>query len=133
MTRKYYPRTTTLDSSASKHGLVGLTKIMAGYYDDKGVYGITLLLGGMDDTNIAGSRTPRSESPDLHNIRQVSLEASESHEYLLLNDEEWLESALDCINAREWILEKRKVVKKVYLIIGYPTYLNAKVSNETNP
>jgi hypothetical protein len=32
-----------------------LTKNTAGYYGDKGIYSITLLLGGMDDTNIGAN------------------------------------------------------------------------------
>jgi hypothetical protein len=84
----------------------------------------------------SGSRTPRPESSDLYNVHQVSLEASECHEYLLLNDEEWVSSVYSSPTVRAcacaWSLEKLKVEKKVYLIVGYLTYLDVKVSNETN-
>jgi NAD(P)-dependent dehydrogenase (short-subunit alcohol dehydrogenase family) len=39
--------------TASKHALLGLTRNTAGFYGDQGVYSIALLLGGMEDTNIA--------------------------------------------------------------------------------
>ncbi|TDZ35883.1 3-beta-hydroxycholanate 3-dehydrogenase (NAD(+)) 2 [Colletotrichum sidae] len=38
--------------TASKHGLVAVTKNTAGFYGDKGIYSVALLLGGMDTTNI---------------------------------------------------------------------------------
>ncbi|KAF4918840.1 3-beta-hydroxycholanate 3-dehydrogenase (NAD(+)) 2 [Colletotrichum sp. SAR 10_99] len=38
--------------TASKHGLIAVTKNTAGFYGDKGIYSIALLLGGMDTTNI---------------------------------------------------------------------------------
>ncbi|PKS05985.1 hypothetical protein jhhlp_007818 [Lomentospora prolificans] len=38
--------------TASKHAVIGLTKNTAGYYGDKGVYSIALLLGAMTNTNI---------------------------------------------------------------------------------
>lgn len=39
--------------TVSKHGVVGVTRNTAGYYGDRGIYSIALLLGGMDDTNLA--------------------------------------------------------------------------------
>ncbi|KAL2208540.1 short chain dehydrogenase [Sarocladium strictum] len=39
--------------TVSKHGVVGITKNIAGYYMDKGINSIALLLGGMDDTNLS--------------------------------------------------------------------------------
>ncbi|KAF6802867.1 short chain dehydrogenase [Colletotrichum sojae] len=38
--------------AASKHGLIAVTKNTAGFYGDKGIYSVALLLGGMDTTNI---------------------------------------------------------------------------------
>lgn len=39
--------------TVSKHGVVGITKNTAGVYGAKGIYSVALLLGGMDDTNLA--------------------------------------------------------------------------------
>jgi NAD(P)-dependent dehydrogenase (short-subunit alcohol dehydrogenase family) len=39
--------------TVSKHGILGLSRNTAGFYGEKGIYSIALLLGGMDDTNIA--------------------------------------------------------------------------------
>ncbi|KAL4974907.1 hypothetical protein BDW66DRAFT_138829 [Aspergillus desertorum] len=39
--------------TASKHGILGLSRNTAAFYGEKGIYSIALLLGGMDDTNIA--------------------------------------------------------------------------------
>lgn len=41
--------------TVSKHGVVGATINTAGCYGEKGIYSIALLLGGMDDTNLAES------------------------------------------------------------------------------
>ena len=79
----------------------------------------------------SGSKTSRPESPDLRDI-QVSLEASESHEYLLLNNEEYFQFALKSADVRAWILRKQKFKKQMYLIVGYLTYVDATVSNENN-
>ncbi|KAK1656149.1 short chain dehydrogenase [Colletotrichum phormii] len=38
--------------TASKHGVMAVTKNTAGFYGDKGIYSVALLLGGMDTTNI---------------------------------------------------------------------------------
>ncbi|KAI1344237.1 short chain dehydrogenase [Xylariaceae sp. FL0016] len=38
--------------TVSKHGLLGLVRNTAGYYGEKGIFSIALLLGGMSDTNI---------------------------------------------------------------------------------
>ncbi|KAL0937536.1 short chain dehydrogenase [Colletotrichum truncatum] len=38
--------------TASKHGLVAVTKNTAGFYGDKGISSVALLLGGMDTTNL---------------------------------------------------------------------------------
>lgn len=38
--------------TASKHGLLGLTRNTAGSYAESGIYSVALLLGGMDTTNI---------------------------------------------------------------------------------
>ncbi|KAL3475991.1 hypothetical protein BJX99DRAFT_270799 [Aspergillus californicus] len=39
--------------TVSKHGILGLSRNTAAFYGEKGIYSIALLLGGMDDTNIA--------------------------------------------------------------------------------
>ncbi|KAJ2893963.1 short chain dehydrogenase [Zalerion maritima] len=39
--------------TASKHGILALTKNTAGFYGAKGIYSMALLLGGMDATKIA--------------------------------------------------------------------------------
>lgn len=41
--------------TASKHGLLGLVRNTAGFYGDKGIYSVALLLGAMEDTNISES------------------------------------------------------------------------------
>ncbi|CAI4213138.1 unnamed protein product [Parascedosporium putredinis] len=38
--------------TASKHAVLGLTKNTAGFYGDKGIYSIVLLVGAMTNTNI---------------------------------------------------------------------------------
>ncbi|CAI6024643.1 hypothetical protein V2G26_011089 [Clonostachys chloroleuca] len=38
--------------TASKHALLGLVRNTAGFYGDKGVYSVALVLGGMDTTNL---------------------------------------------------------------------------------
>ncbi|WYZ39308.1 hypothetical protein EsH8_III_001222 [Colletotrichum jinshuiense] len=38
--------------TASKHGLIAVTKNTAGFYGEKGINSVALLLGGMDTTNI---------------------------------------------------------------------------------
>lgn len=38
--------------TASKHGLLGLVRNTAGFYSDKGIFSVALMLGGMEDTNI---------------------------------------------------------------------------------
>ncbi|OLN96493.1 2,5-dichloro-2,5-cyclohexadiene-1,4-diol dehydrogenase [Colletotrichum chlorophyti] len=38
--------------AASKHGLIAVTKNTAGFYGDKGIYSMALLIGGMDTTNL---------------------------------------------------------------------------------
>ncbi|KAH7114028.1 hypothetical protein EDB81DRAFT_823546 [Dactylonectria macrodidyma] len=43
--------TAKLDYSATKHGILVLTKNMARFYGPKGVYSVGLLLGGIDTTN----------------------------------------------------------------------------------
>lgn len=39
--------------TVSKHGLLGLVRNTAGFYGGQGIYSVALLLGGMEDTNIA--------------------------------------------------------------------------------
>ncbi|KAF2186180.1 NAD(P)-binding protein [Zopfia rhizophila CBS 207.26] len=41
--------------TVSKHGVLGLTRNTAGFYGDKGIFCIALMLGGMDDTNLSDS------------------------------------------------------------------------------
>ena len=56
--------------TASKHAIIGLTKSTAGYYGDKGVYSIVLLLGAMESTNIVDAFSkapPNQESMALSN------------------------------------------------------------------
>ncbi|KAI1843417.1 hypothetical protein JX265_013299 [Neoarthrinium moseri] len=41
--------------TVSKHGMLGLMRNTAGYYGEKGIFSLALLLGGMDDTHISES------------------------------------------------------------------------------
>ncbi|KAH9895452.1 short chain dehydrogenase [Xylariomycetidae sp. FL2044] len=41
--------------TVSKHGLLGLVRNTAGFYGEKGIFSIALLLGGMDDTHLSES------------------------------------------------------------------------------
>ena len=58
--------------TASKHGLLGLTKNTAGFYGDKGIYCIALLLGGMDDTNVTDAFTGSLNMDGMKRMQETS-------------------------------------------------------------
>ena len=59
--------------TASKHGLLGLVRNTAGFYGDKGIYSIALLLGGMEDTNISeGFRTNGVNQEAMGKVHQAN-------------------------------------------------------------
>jgi hypothetical protein len=74
----------------------------------------------------------KSKKSELYSVWEVRLEASQSNEYLLLNDEEWIMREIWTSTIMEWLRSKLGLKKKVYLIVGYPTYVDSKVSEEDN-
>ncbi|RFU80216.1 short chain dehydrogenase [Trichoderma arundinaceum] len=57
--------------TASKHGLVALTKHTAGFYGPKGVYSVALQPGGMTETNIADAFAAGMNVEGLQAIKEA--------------------------------------------------------------
>ncbi|KAL5335476.1 hypothetical protein BJX70DRAFT_375117 [Aspergillus crustosus] len=58
--------------TVSKHGILGLSRNTAAFYGEKGIYSITLLLGGMEDTNIAAEHI-RQQTFNQEGMRRVGM------------------------------------------------------------
>ncbi|KAL6694440.1 hypothetical protein J3F84DRAFT_376845 [Trichoderma pleuroticola] len=64
--------------TASKHGLIALTKHTAGFYGPKGIYSVALQPGGMNETNISdafaagmnveGFKAVKAAHPQMNNV-----------------------------------------------------------------
>jgi hypothetical protein len=74
----------------------------------------------------------------LFNTTRIRLEASQCNEYLLLNNQEWISDFITWRRAEDqgktvrWLRSKLASPKKVYLIMGYLTYMDAKVLKEND-
>ncbi len=84
----------------------------------------------------------KPEKSKLFNTTSIRLEASQCNEYLLLNNEEWIlnsctwrkkaekpEKAMETVR---WLKSGLSSTKKVYLIMGYLTYVDSKVAKEND-
>ncbi|TQN68774.1 3-beta-hydroxycholanate 3-dehydrogenase (NAD(+)) 2 [Colletotrichum shisoi] len=64
----YRGMTSGVAYTASKHGVVALTKNSAGFYGDKGIYSVALLVGPMDATNIMDAFAGGVNQPAMEKV-----------------------------------------------------------------
>jgi hypothetical protein len=79
----------------------------------------------------------KSEKSETFNTTSIRLEASQCNEYLLLNNEEWISNLQtwgrkSSSETLRWLVSKLNSPKQVYLIMGYLTYMDPKVSKEND-
>jgi hypothetical protein len=85
-----------------------------------------------DDSAQKRSRLKFFKSPPPQQTKsQVAIEAAASFEYLLQGSEDYVRAAIDNVDGlRQWILRKLDQKQDCYVVVGYITYVDARVSED---